>query len=128
MKGEFDFSASNEKFSKLAVPKPAAASSSSDELVPSYDLPSAGDLDANGFPVVKKAYNKSLSFFDALSTDKSTSDRRVDSRRVDVDTFGSDAANFRPRHGRGGHRGRGGYRGRGGRQGGNNWRQEGGGQ
>ena len=112
-KAEFDFESANARFEKVHEPQ-----------VPSYDLPAA---DA---PVVAKKYDKSKSFFDELTTDK-TASREVNRRAGDQDTFGSDASGFRSKHSRGrgprrdgqGGGGRGGG-GAGQKQGGGEWRQQ----
>lgn len=113
--GSFDFQNSNARFEKLDDAAAAAASAA----VPSYDLPAAdAGLDVSGFPVVTKKYDKSKSFFDELTTDKGTRSAASgrDMRRVDVDTFGSEAQNFRSKHGRGGRGPRGPRGPRGGQQ------------
>lgn len=127
-KEEFDFQSANARFEKMHLSDATAAtgadasSSASASAVPSYDLPT--DSTAS-LPVITKKYDKSKSFFDELGSSDSTSTREADrrqQRRVDVDTFGSEAAHFRAhnahRYGHGHahpHTGGRGGRGRGGR-------------
>lgn len=120
-------------YATAAVSAPVTAADST----PSYDLPSADSgLDTSGFPLVTKKYDKQKSFFDELSAGDRSSSSNVgrEQRRVDVDTFGSEAQSFRSQHSlvrnqhsRGGRQGQSGQRagaGRGGRPQGQ-WRSRG---
>ncbi|PHJ16009.1 ffd and tfg box motifs protein [Cystoisospora suis] len=127
---DFDFETMNKQFAKpTSLPPEETADERAD---------AGGDSNNESPGEKKKPYDKNTSFFDSISCEaldkQQGREERFDrqkQRQLDVSTFGSQAANYRPIQGWGGGRGRrgvgggrGGRRGRGGRGGG---RRDGGG-
>jgi protein LSM14 len=120
-KSDYDFESANKKFNKEDLIKEAIASGSpigEDGPTQNDTLEAEGPERKNSLPATGKAYNKSTSFFDNISSEArdredNTGSRgfgrqnRADEFKKNVDTFGQGNVD-------GGHRGRGrgGYRGR----------------
>jgi protein LSM14 len=121
-KSDYDFESANKKFNKEDLIKEAIASGSpAGEDGPAEvtdDTPNEGIERKNSIPASNKAYNKSTSFFDNISSESRDREEHTDGRALarqnradefkkNVDTFGQGNVD-------GGYRGRGrgGYRGR----------------
>jgi protein LSM14 len=101
-KGDYDFAASNAKFSELTQSMARVSVSGGDETADaSADAPVAAAAGlAPSFPPVEKKYDKKSSFFDDIST--ACSERahaapssRQNMRKIDSETFGAAAETYR---------------------------------